>query len=117
MICKFTVESDIYTVCSLPPSVEAKDTKETKTKSDKKNSKASKVSTAIIVEAPKDQENTVTVIVAKKEEKKEEKKKEGKKKEEQMEDTGEALDEAKEWYWDYENCCWKECDPGEILSS
>ena len=24
-----------------------------------------------------------------------------------------ALDEAKEWYWDYDNECWKECDPNE----
>merc|ERR1719312_74353 len=23
------------------------------------------------------------------------------------------LDEAKEWYWDYDKNCWKECDPNE----
>ena len=57
------------------------------------------MSTAIIVEA--EAENNITVTVAKKvEEKKEEKKKDGTK-------------EAKEWYWDYDNECWKECDPDE----
>ena len=23
------------------------------------------------------------------------------------------LEEAKEWYWDYDDCCWKECEPDE----
>ena len=75
-------------------------------KADKKSSKPSKASTAIIVEAPKDQKNTVTVTVAKKDTVTETKKKDSKKSEDK------ALDEAKEWYWDYDNNCWKECDPG-----
>ena len=63
------------------------------------------------MEAPKDEKNTVTVTVAKKDTVTEAKKKDSKK----SEDTtggGKALDEAKEWYWDYDNNCWKECDPG-----
>ena len=80
------------------PKVETKANTETKAKAERKNSK-SKMSTAIIVEA--EAENNITVTVAKKiEEKKEEKKKDGAK-------------EAKEWYWDYDNECWKECDPDE----
>ena len=58
------------------------------------------------MEAPKDQKNTVTVTVAKKDTVTETKKKDSKKSEDK------ALDEAKEWYWDYDNNCWKECDPG-----
>ena len=80
------------------------------TKAEKKSSKPSKLSTDIKVEAPKDQENTVTVTVAKKDTATETKKKDSKKSEETS--GGKALDEAKEWYWDYDNNCWKECDPG-----
>ena len=85
---------------------------ETSQKADKKTSKSSKLSTAITVEAPKDQENTVTVTVAKKENEKEKEKavQETKK---HSETKDKALDEAKEWYWDYDNECWKECDPNE----
>ena len=28
-------------------------------------------------------------------------------------EKGKGLKEAKEWYWDYEESCWKECDPDE----
>ena len=87
---------------SLPGSADAK--------AEKKSSKPSKLSTAIIVEAPKDEKNTVTVTVAKKDTVAEAKKKDSKKNESATE--GKALDEAKEWYWDYDNNCWKECDPG-----
>ena len=87
---------------SLPGSSDAK--------AEKKSSKPSKLSTAIIVEAPKDEKNTVTVTVAKKDTATESKKKDSKKNENATE--GKALDEAKEWYWDYDNNCWKECDPG-----
>ena len=79
------------------------------TKAEKKSSKPSKLSTDIKVEAPKDQVNTVTVTVAKKDTATETKKKDSKKSEET---SGGKLDEAKEWYWDYDNNCWKECDPG-----
>ena len=92
----------IFLILSLPGSTDAK--------ADKKSSKPSKLSTAIIVEAPKDEKNTVTVTVAKKDTATEAKKKDSKKNEDTTE--GKALDEAKEWYWDYDNNCWKECDPG-----
>ena len=29
------------------------------------------------------------------------------------EDKEKGLKEAKEWYWDYDENCWKECDPDE----
>ena len=92
----------IFLILSLPGSTDAK--------ADKKSSKPSKLSTAIVVEAPKDEKNTVTVTVAKKDTATEAKKKDSKKNEDTTE--GKALDEAKEWYWDYDNNCWKECDPG-----
>ena len=62
-----------------------------------------------------DEENAVTVTVAKKpdieivESLDEEKVKE----EDEQNASKSGLDEAKEWYWDYEKNCWKECDPND----
>ena len=60
-----------------------------------------------------DEENAVTVTVAKKIDAETLDDEEEECDETEENKTKSGLDEAKEWYWDYENNCWKECDPNE----
>ena len=66
--------------------------------------------TEIKVETEEDA-NEVTVKVAKKDSDTSPYEEEEDVKENKASNSG--LDEAKEWYWDYDNNCWKECDPNE----